>query len=168
MLHLPFPVRDANATSGAESLGDLPEWDLSDLYPSVEAEELSRDIDWLEKACADFAGDYEGKLADLGASEADRAPFGDLDNNSAHHGADNSALRKTPPVTRVTLSTSDSASIWPSPGVDLAYQSYLPVGRSYTTPGFRRIKTYRSSQDQTSNGQPRTQPGRGEDHEHHE
>jgi oligoendopeptidase F len=65
MLHLPFPVRDANATSGDKNLGDLPEWDLTDLYQSEEAPELKRDLDWLEEACESFAADYEGKLAEL-------------------------------------------------------------------------------------------------------
>ncbi len=67
MLPLPFPVRDANATSGSEDLGNLPEWDLSDLYPSEDAPELARDLTWLEDACAAFAADYEGKLAGLDA-----------------------------------------------------------------------------------------------------
>ena len=60
------PVFDANA-SGAGNLGDLPEWNLSDLYTSPDAPELKRDMDWLEQACADFAADYEGQLAGLGA-----------------------------------------------------------------------------------------------------
>ena len=69
MLNLPFPVRDANASSGSEGLGNLPEWDLSDLYASPDAPELQADLDWLEKECAAFAADYEGKLADLSADE---------------------------------------------------------------------------------------------------
>ena len=68
MFQLPFPVHDANATSGAKDLGDLPEWDLSDLYTSEDAPELKRDLDWLEQACASFASDFEGKLADLDAA----------------------------------------------------------------------------------------------------
>ncbi|MHA6262428.1 M3 family oligoendopeptidase [Arenibacterium sp. CAU 1754] len=67
MFQLPFPVRDANADTGGKNLGDLPEWDLSDLYTSTDASELKRDLDWLEQACASFATDYEGKLADLDA-----------------------------------------------------------------------------------------------------
>ncbi|MEX0347955.1 MAG: M3 family oligoendopeptidase [Paracoccaceae bacterium] len=67
MLNLPFPVRDANAAGGTDNLGDLPEWDLSDLYTGEDAPELARDLDWLEGECAAFAGDYEGKLADLDA-----------------------------------------------------------------------------------------------------
>ncbi|MAY88893.1 MAG: oligoendopeptidase F [Pseudooceanicola sp.] len=69
MLHLPFPLRDANAASGGKNLGDLPEWDLSDLYTGQDAPELKRDLDWLESACASFAADYEGKLAGLDAKE---------------------------------------------------------------------------------------------------
>ncbi len=68
MFQLPFPVRDANASGGNKDLGDLPEWDLSDLYTGEDAPELKRDLDWLEQACASFAADYEGKLADLDAA----------------------------------------------------------------------------------------------------
>ncbi|SEL10756.1 oligoendopeptidase F [Roseovarius azorensis] len=68
MLNLPFPVRDANATSGNKDLGKLPEWDLSDLYTAEDAPEIRRDLDWLQTACADFATDYEGKLASLDAA----------------------------------------------------------------------------------------------------
>ena len=68
MFTLPFPVRDANASSGTDNLGDLPEWDLSDLYTSEDAPELTHDLDWLEGECAAFASDYEGKLGDLDAA----------------------------------------------------------------------------------------------------
>ena len=64
---LPVPVRDANPASGSDNLGDLPEWDLSDLYTGEDAPELKRDLDWLEQACATFATDYEGKLGKLDA-----------------------------------------------------------------------------------------------------
>lgn len=68
MLHLPHPARDTEAPSGNEGLGNLPEWDLSDLYTAEDAPALKRDLDWLEKACADFAADYEGRLAELDAA----------------------------------------------------------------------------------------------------
>ncbi|MEP4194082.1 MAG: M3 family oligoendopeptidase [Aliishimia sp.] len=68
MFQLPFPVRDAHAGSGSKDLGDLPEWNLDDLYPGEDAPELKRDLDWLETSCAAFASDYEGKLADLDAA----------------------------------------------------------------------------------------------------
>ena len=69
MLRTPSPIYDANAQSGGKNLGDLPEWDLTDLYPSDDAAELKRDLDWLEEACRSFAADYEGKLAGLSAEE---------------------------------------------------------------------------------------------------
>ena len=68
MLNLPFPVRDANATSGSSEFGDLPEWDLSDLYSADDAPELTRDLDWLEEECGSFASDYEGNLGKLDAA----------------------------------------------------------------------------------------------------
>ena len=68
MFQLPFPLRDANASGSAAPLGDLPEWDLTDLYSSEDATELKRDLDWLEQACASFASDYEDKLANLDAA----------------------------------------------------------------------------------------------------
>ena len=67
MIPRPQPTFDANANAGGDNLGKLPEWDLSDLYPAPDAPELQKDLEWLEKACADFAKDYEGKLADLDA-----------------------------------------------------------------------------------------------------
>ncbi|PVA11945.1 oligoendopeptidase F [Pelagivirga sediminicola] len=68
MIHLPQPVRDANADAKGKDLGQLPEWDLSDLYTAPDAPELARDLDWLERECAAFAADYEGKLASLDAA----------------------------------------------------------------------------------------------------
>ncbi|MEO0381827.1 MAG: oligoendopeptidase F, partial [Pseudomonadota bacterium] len=65
MFHLPFPVSDINAANGDESLGNLPEWNLDDLYTGQDAPELKRDLDWLEQACNSFASDYEGKLDTL-------------------------------------------------------------------------------------------------------
>jgi len=66
-MRLPQPVFDANATAGG--FGDLPEWDLSDLYPAPDAPEFARDMDWLRQTCAGFAARYEGKLASLDAAE---------------------------------------------------------------------------------------------------
>ncbi len=62
-LPLSRPVFDANAASGG--LGNLPDWDLSDLYTAPDAPEVSRDMDWLGTACTGFAARYEGKLATL-------------------------------------------------------------------------------------------------------
>ncbi|MGR3795448.1 M3 family oligoendopeptidase [Vannielia sp. SX4] len=59
------PVFDAATASGGKNLGDLPEWDLSDLYTAEDAPELKRDLDWLATECPAFAADYEGKLEGL-------------------------------------------------------------------------------------------------------
>ncbi|WP_299042852.1 M3 family oligoendopeptidase [uncultured Tateyamaria sp.] len=67
MFQLPFPVRDANASAGDQPLGNLPEWNLDDLYTGEDAAELKRDLDWLEDACKSFASDYETKLDQLDA-----------------------------------------------------------------------------------------------------
>ena len=66
MCDQPQPAFDANAPGGM-SLGDLPEWNLNDLYRSPEDPDLVRDLDWHERVCAEFASDYEGKLAGLDA-----------------------------------------------------------------------------------------------------
>jgi len=67
MQFTPRPAFDVNS-NGAGDLGDLPEWNLTDLYESPDAPELKRDMDWLEEACTSFASDYDGKLASLDAS----------------------------------------------------------------------------------------------------
>ncbi|MBT8412682.1 MAG: M3 family oligoendopeptidase, partial [Boseongicola sp.] len=68
MQFTPRPAFDVNS-NGAGDLGNLPEWNLADLYESPDAPELKRDMDWLEEACTSFAADYDGKLASLDAPE---------------------------------------------------------------------------------------------------
>jgi len=64
----PTPVFDTENHAKGPDLGNLPEWDLTDLYTAPDAPEVKRDLDSLESSCADFARDYEGKLADLDAT----------------------------------------------------------------------------------------------------
>ena len=66
-LTLPRPLYDANAASGA--LGDLPEWDLTDLYPAPDSPEFTTDLVRLKQSCAGFAASFEGKLASLTAEQ---------------------------------------------------------------------------------------------------
>lgn len=61
------PAYDARI--GGNSFGDLPEWDLNDLYTDPDAPEVGRDLDWLAQSGAAFATKYQGKLAGLTASE---------------------------------------------------------------------------------------------------
>jgi len=62
----PSPVFALDASSAGD-FGDLPEWDLSDLYTAPDAPEVERDFVWIDKEAASFAADYEGKLATLDA-----------------------------------------------------------------------------------------------------
>ena len=71
-MNFPQPVFDANTTSGKD-FGNLPEWDLTDLYPATDSPELERDMAWLDQECAAFAADYEGKLVNLDADGLLRA-----------------------------------------------------------------------------------------------
>ena len=61
-------VFEANSQGGG-AFGDLPEWDLSDLYASEDAAELQADLTWLKQSCIYFSNDYKGKLAQLNADE---------------------------------------------------------------------------------------------------
>jgi oligoendopeptidase F len=65
-MRFPKPVFDANASGG--EFGDLPDWDLTDLYSAPDAPEVVRDMAWLEQECAAFAKGYEGRLASLDAA----------------------------------------------------------------------------------------------------
>ncbi len=55
--------------SGGAVLGDLPRWDLDDLYGAPDGPEISADLAWLKGETTSFAADYEGKLAGLDAPE---------------------------------------------------------------------------------------------------
>jgi len=57
----------ANETGAAPDFGDLPVWNLDDLYPSQDGPEISTDLDRLAEECAKFARDFEGKLGKLNA-----------------------------------------------------------------------------------------------------
>ncbi len=59
------PIFDAAGQGKATPFGDLPVWDLTDLYPAPDAPELTADMARLETMVTDFAAQYRGKLADL-------------------------------------------------------------------------------------------------------
>ncbi len=69
MFQLPNPIFDAEHSKGSAELGQLPDWNLNDLYTSTDAKELVNDLNWLEKECDEFAKSYEGKLKFLSADE---------------------------------------------------------------------------------------------------
>jgi len=49
-------------------LGPLPEWNLDDLYPSIDAPEVAADLAKGDAECIAFEETYKGKLAELAAS----------------------------------------------------------------------------------------------------
>jgi len=59
----------ANDTESAaaqdDGLGDLPSWDLNDLYPGPDSQELKDDLDRCAAEATAFRGRYEGKLSKL-------------------------------------------------------------------------------------------------------
>ena len=61
------PARRAAAKSSAKALGSLPEWNLADLYPALDAPEVKRDLEKGEAECVAFEKAYKGKLAELAA-----------------------------------------------------------------------------------------------------
>jgi oligoendopeptidase F len=54
----------------ASKSSKLPEWNLADLYTSIDAPEIARDLDKLDVECAAFENAYKGNLAD-GLAKAD-------------------------------------------------------------------------------------------------
>jgi oligoendopeptidase F len=52
----------------APDLGTLPEWDLRDLYPSIDAPQVKRDLERADAECLAFEESYRGKLEALAAS----------------------------------------------------------------------------------------------------
>ena len=59
------PVRDAEAETGAASLGPLPDWDLTDLYPAMDSPALAEDLERAGAEAKAFGARYEGSLAGL-------------------------------------------------------------------------------------------------------
>tara|TARA_R110002072_G_scaffold259002_6_gene417661 strand:- start:41 stop:1852 length:1812 start_codon:yes stop_codon:yes gene_type:complete len=62
-------ANDAEKDPENRVLGDLPVWDLTDLYPGNDSPELAADLDRAAKEAEAFAARYKGKLAGLSGSE---------------------------------------------------------------------------------------------------
>ncbi|MFY9684879.1 MAG: oligoendopeptidase F, partial [Pseudolabrys sp.] len=56
----------------APKSGDLPEWNLNDLYPGLDSPEVKRDLELADSDCAAFEQDFKGRLAALAAGEGGR------------------------------------------------------------------------------------------------
>jgi oligoendopeptidase F len=67
-------TKPADKPRGRADVGALPEWDLTDLYPALNAPEVRRDLEKSATDCVNFERDYKGKLAALASgSDAGRA-----------------------------------------------------------------------------------------------
>ena len=64
-IHAMQPIESRAMDVRAAALGDLPEWDLSDLYPGRDSAALSRDLATLAADGEAFRQRYQGRLADL-------------------------------------------------------------------------------------------------------
>jgi len=56
---------EATSQKGHNQLGAMPEWDLTDLYPGRESQELKSDLDKARREAEAFEADYKGKLDEL-------------------------------------------------------------------------------------------------------
>ncbi|HEY4987542.1 MAG TPA: M3 family oligoendopeptidase [Bradyrhizobium sp.] len=64
----PKPARKkVDKTAG--KIGQLPEWNLADLYSGIDAPEVGRDLEKMDSECVRFETDYKGKLADQTAQD---------------------------------------------------------------------------------------------------
>tara|TARA_R110002096_G_scaffold7102_5_gene31516 strand:+ start:8943 stop:10778 length:1836 start_codon:yes stop_codon:yes gene_type:complete len=63
-VQFPEITYDATDPTGGD-FGNLPDWNLDDLYPSTDGPEITHDLVELEKNCAAFAKDYQGELDGL-------------------------------------------------------------------------------------------------------
>jgi len=62
--------KSASAKSGKMvKAGKLPEWNLADLYSSIDAPEVARDLAKMDADCVAFETDYRGKLAEFSARD---------------------------------------------------------------------------------------------------
>ncbi|MEO1919767.1 MAG: hypothetical protein ABGW81_08715, partial [Paracoccaceae bacterium] len=60
--------RDNRETAADGNMGDLPEWDLDDLYSSTDGPEIAADLKWLGDEGPTFGADYQGNLDKLDAA----------------------------------------------------------------------------------------------------
>jgi oligoendopeptidase F len=63
-------VAAQSAGAATKSLGSLPEWDLTDLYPAMDAPEIKRDLERAEAECVEFEKAYQGRLAEIAGKPA--------------------------------------------------------------------------------------------------
>ena len=55
----------ADTAGGADALGELPEWNLADLYPAPDSPELEHDVWRAQQQARQLRHDHEGRVAEL-------------------------------------------------------------------------------------------------------
>ncbi|SDR32285.1 M3 family oligoendopeptidase [Pseudovibrio sp. Tun.PSC04-5.I4] len=63
--------QNAEATAASSSLGDLPEWDLSVFYSSMDAPEIDVDMVKAKDLAEQFETEFKGKLAEIAGRSGD-------------------------------------------------------------------------------------------------
>ena len=62
------PAKASKPAAKGAKLGNLPVWNLNDLYPGIDSLELKRDLEKADADCAAFEKDFKGRLAELAAA----------------------------------------------------------------------------------------------------
>ncbi|MEP4705453.1 MAG: oligoendopeptidase F, partial [Hyphomicrobiales bacterium] len=73
-LYLNIAAATKAPTQGAgtlDALGDLPEWNLSDLYDSIGSDTILRDLEGVTAGAESFANSYRGALSGLAKNDPD-------------------------------------------------------------------------------------------------
>ena len=58
-------TKTAKKLKKTAKLGDLPEWNLKDLYPGLDSAEVKWDLENSETRVVEFEAEFKGKLAAL-------------------------------------------------------------------------------------------------------
>jgi len=64
-------ARAADAQETSSSMGDLPNWDLTDLYPALDSPEVKGDLKGAEEKAKTFETAYKGRLEELATSNVE-------------------------------------------------------------------------------------------------
>ena len=73
LLAVPIPRQSTieSQQTNSDKLGELPEWNLNDLYPEDRSAEIVKDIAKIQVAAKEFEQKYKGKLADISSQTSD-------------------------------------------------------------------------------------------------
>jgi oligoendopeptidase F len=63
-------VKPKSPRKTAGKIGQLPEWNLSDLYSGIDAPEVGHDLEKMDSECVGFETEYKGELADRTAQDS--------------------------------------------------------------------------------------------------